>query len=314
MLLCYPMGINENFSALDVFNSLDVAGHAAAHPDLFAYVKEAMAQPDKQYLLIGDTSHSNETLHAFLHSPALAALFNYAAVPHVAWEEKRERIPQERLDAFREKCNQYRQGLLSPAQLNDARISFFAGGLETGRYFWDKNMLGFTQAGLRMTPADSSQWHDEGSPGVAERLFLGDREVAHYIADHAHGEKTGIVYGATHFAYVDTLGSRLGRDKCVHVDIYADRASYEKFSAKYDTHADFIPHKVYILDERRLEDADIALYRSTDKDDDPMQQARDEVAYLYGSTPQTLTQMMAVHDNLVPQPGFDPQWFTYVPG
>ncbi len=79
-----------------------------------------------------------------------------------------------------------------------------------------------------MTPADSKQWHDEGVANNAERLFLGDREVAHYIAKRARNDKTGVVYGAGHFGYIDTMASRLGLDKCVYIDVYSDRATYER--------------------------------------------------------------------------------------
>ncbi len=84
--------MNDNLSNLKEFNNLDVAGYAALHPELFAYVKQAMAQPGKQFLLIGDTDHNSPELKTFLRGAPLAALFRNAAVPHVAIEIKREMI------------------------------------------------------------------------------------------------------------------------------------------------------------------------------------------------------------------------------
>src|ERR1700690_3205530 len=109
--------MNDNLSNLKEFNNLDLQGYAGRHPALFAYVKDAMAQPGKQFLLVGDTKHKDTALETFLHSPALAALFNYAAIPHVAWELMRENTTQERLDAFREKCALHRQRLLNDDEL-----------------------------------------------------------------------------------------------------------------------------------------------------------------------------------------------------
>jgi hypothetical protein len=176
-----------------------------------------------------------------------------------------------------------------------------------------RTLLGYSQAGLRMTPADSKQWHDEGTRRDAERLFLGDREVAHYIAKRARDEKTGIVYGAGHFYYNDAMGSRFGRDRCVHIDVYSDRDAYQNLGENRRLHVDMAPDKVYILDERSLEDPDMTIYRSVDRDSDPMQEERGAIAYLYDPCPQTMAQMTAVGEHLIPQPGFDPQWFTYVP-
>jgi hypothetical protein len=308
------MGINEDFSGLKEFNNLDVPAYTARHPDLFAYVREQMAGPGKQFLLIGDTSHKDGDLEKFLHGPALAALFSHAAVPHVAWETPREMIPQARLDAFRDKCSQYRQGLLTAAGLNDARIAFFTGGLESGRYYWDKSILGFMEAGLRTTPADSIQWRD-GTPCDAERVFLGDREVASYIEAQAHGDKTAFVYGAAHLCYDGSLGTRLSREKCVHIDIYASRAAYERVKNYHDTHVDVTPDKVYLVEERALEEPDRAAYFSaSDRLDDPRQSEKDDIARNYGPEAEPFANATAMMNRVRILPQTNRRWFDYVPG
>lgn len=302
----------EHRSYLDEFNNLDVAGYVVLHPELFTYVKEAMAQPGKQYLLVGDTNHNSIPLKNFLTGAPLAALFRHAAIPHVAVETKRELLEPQYLEMFRSRCRMYHSGQITREQMEKDRDWLFDRG-DAGAPNNKRTLLGYAQAGLRMTPADSRQWHNEGVHRDAERLFLGDREVAHYIARRARGEKTGIVYGAGHFYYSDAMASRLGRDKCVHVDIYPDRATYQKLRTDFRLHVDTAPDKVYILDERCLEDADMSLYRRVERDNDPMQNERLEVAYLYNPCPQTMAQMTAVGTHLIPQPGFDPKWFTYVP-
>jgi hypothetical protein len=313
----HPMGIEEHSFYLDEFNNLDVAGYAALHPALFAYVKEAMAQPDKQYLLVGDPDHDSESLKNFLGGAPLAALFRHAAIPHVAVETAREMIEQKYLDGFFYHYPQYLHGKFTRQQMEQGRQWLFDRGDEKAVNM-KKTLLGFMQAGLRMTSADSNQWR-KGARVNAERLFLGDREVAHYIAHRARGEKTGIVYGSGHFYYDGAMASRLGRDKCVHVDIYPDRATYERHTKPQDRkfhplYVDIMPDKVYILGERSLEDPDPAVYFSaTSRQDDVMQQGRDEVAYLYGPNPPLMANFTAMQEYLHPLPGTDPQWFNYVP-
>ena len=310
------MGIDEHTSYLDEFNNLDVAGYAALHPALFAYVKNAMAQPGKQFLLVGDTDHDSESLDHFIRGPGLAALFNYAAIPHVAREMPREMFPLEQIAAFREKCGQYSQGLITAQERDEAQERFFADNAPDSP-LTKRAILGMTKAGLRVTPADSAQWYDNASLN-AERLFLGDREVAHYIRGMAGADKTAVVYGSGHFYYTDTMGSRFGRDKCVHVDIFPDRATYERHHKPQDRkfnplHVDLMPDKVYILDERSLEDPDPAVFFSApDKEDDRAQDWRDEVNYMYGPNPPMLAGLMTA-EYLRPMRGMDPQWLTYVP-
>jgi hypothetical protein len=78
-------------------------------------------------------------------------------------------------------------------------------------------------------------------------------------------------------------------------------------------HVDMPPDKIYIIDEKSLENPDMSIYRSVDREKDAMQEEREAVAYLYDPCPQTMAQMTAIGTHLIPQPAFDPQWFTYVP-
>jgi hypothetical protein len=221
-------------------------------------------------------------------------------------------IAQAKIDAFREKCALYHEGLMTIGELHGERSRIFDEGPGNAPNM-KRTLLGFSQAGLRATAADSRQWL-EGTPGQAERLFLGDREVAHYIRGRAGADRTAVVYGAGHFYYNDTMASRLGRGQCVHVDIYPDRATYEKLRSRYPTHVDMAPDKVYILDEKRLEDADMALYRSApERDGDKIQQLRDEVAYLFGPDAPIMARASCIGECLHPLPGTDPQWFDYIP-
>ncbi len=124
------MGIEEHRSYLEEFNNLDVAGYTALHPALFAYVKNAMAQPGKQFLLIGDTDHKSEELKKFLGGAPLAALFRNAAVPHVAVETKREMIEQKYLDGYYYHYADYLRGRFSQQQMEEGRAWLFNRGDE----------------------------------------------------------------------------------------------------------------------------------------------------------------------------------------
>jgi hypothetical protein len=276
-------------------------------------VKEAMAEPGRQFLLVGDTWHKDDDLEKFLRSPALAALFNYAAIPHVAWEVAREDVPQERLDAFREACGLYRQGRLNDDQLAGARREFFANGLEDQRKYIDRSLTGFMQAGLRTTPADSLQWRD-GTPDNAERVFLGDREVSSYIGARARGEKTAVVYGAAHFYYNDSMGTRFGRDRCVHLDIYPSRAVYENFRTRHRMYVDHMPDKVYLVAERALENPDPSIYFSAcERENDEAQEWRDDIARIYGENAEVWTKANALMNRVRQMPGMQ-EWFDFIPG
>src|SRR5262249_51891348 len=108
------------------FNNIDARDYAALHPELFAYVKEAMAQPGKQYLLIGDTDHDNEgDLDKFKKGPALAALFKHASIPHVAVETVRELATPEELGTYRWKAAAAKKGMLTEEGLDKAEKGFW---------------------------------------------------------------------------------------------------------------------------------------------------------------------------------------------
>ena len=344
------------------FNNIDTRDYATQHPALFAYVKEAMAAPGKQYLLIGDSNHGDDELKKFKSSPALAALFKQAAVAHVCVEVPRELAPPARMGAYRAQLGSASETLDKTEaafwrdfefawrdwaarygkdgdgdvlrQLNRnigiitdmvkrKRISAEEGqrkldrldneAIAFNRSYWGPRLLGFVHAGLRVTAADSWQWKSALVHGDGERIFLGDREVAGYIDSQARGQKTAVIYGAGHFQYDGTLAARLGREKCVHIDIYADRSEYQRRLGVAKTYADILPDKVYLLKEQALEDPDPALYRAARKrTDDMAQRDKDDVVRRYGPDARPAAKTAAVA-RLVKVPGTDPQYFDYVP-
>ena len=348
------------------FNNIDVRDYQALHPELFAYVKEAMAGPGKQYLLIGDTAHSNDDIKKFKNSPTLAALFRYAAVPHVCLETDREGMSPARLGAYREKLDAVRNGLLPEEALEKAEAGFwkdldlnwrrmaerydkynavsrqirkntemFASLVRRGRITPEKGArilqqledsypdstrrylgartLGFTHAGLRVTAADSWQWQDPPLRNLGERIFLGDREVANYIGAQAHGEKTAVIYGAAHFQYDGALGARLGRDQCVHIDIYAGRDEYLRQFSKGKSYTDFMPDRIYLLRERVLEKPNAALYRAAKyRTRDEAQDYKDGVARTFGPNARPARKEAAIA-RIKKLPEMDAGWFNYIP-
>jgi hypothetical protein len=343
------------------FDNINTQDYKSRHPALFAYVREQMAAPHKQYLLIGDTGHLDPALREFLKSPVLAALFNHAALPHICVEMPREIASPERLAAYRARqeageipsdndrtfwrefqtdlwrwAGNYdvqhytrelqqlratiahiqkmvRQRTIAPA---GAQIRFKCledRSIEKTQSFYESSLLGFSQAGLRVTAADSWQWIPFLVPSCGERTFLGDREVAAYIDRQAQNEKTAIIYGSSHFWYEGTLASRLGHDKSVHIDFYASRDSYKNALEKYKCHADFMPDRVYLLKEGILEAPDPALYRITSaRTDDPDQKLKDNVAQRFGPDAGPAAKAAAIA-KIVKLPHIDPQYFNYVP-
>ncbi len=337
------MGIKEEF------NNIDVAGFAREHPALFAYVREQMARPGKQFLLIGDTNHKNENLQPFLSSPALAALFNHAALAHVCIEAPRESMTPQLLAAYkahkdrtdaedsfwqafdslyiedalrhdiRPDAGRQRGWLeylersgLSPAESADILDQISRERIRGFKNVWNSPSLGFIHAGLQITAADSSQWKENSIPGTGERFFLGDREVADYIKSQVSNEKAAIIYGAAHFRYDGMMKSRLGLEACVHIDIFPDR---ESCRPNHDDplYADILPDMVYIISERALEKPDPARYRAAAaRTGDDYQVMKDRVARIYGTDadPAEKAKALAKIEKL---PSVDPQYFNYVP-
>jgi hypothetical protein len=351
------------------FNNIDVRDYQALHPELFAYVKEAMAAPDKQYLLIGDTAHTNSELGKFFGSPGLAALCKYAGIPHVAIEMRREILEQGRLDSHRREMNALspqalearETGLLKDLVANiqnwagryeleyyskDLRLSESCIGdirkqvekgrrrpadaqkvleewdkvleewdndkIESYRADWGVRLFGFMRAGLRVTPADSWQWWPFIVPGYAERFFLGDPEVAAYIALKAQNDKTAVTYGAGHLWHKGGLGDNLGRGKCVQIDIHPSRASYEENLKNYGCYVDRMPDRIYLLKEGILEAPDPALYRAPENPADELKEWERQIAQTYGPDADQSVKEAAL-SKIVKLPGVDPQYFNYVP-
>ena len=282
------------------FNNINVRDYQILHPALFSYVKEAMATPGKQYLLIGDTNHSDIQTRQFLNSPALVALFNHAAIPHVAIEVPREIAPPERIAEFsaqsqrpetadkaeekfwkdvwtdvKKFAGQYEiarysdmlrglngeigsikeamsRGRMIPALGQDEIARLENEATDLNKQYWDTRLSGFASAGLHVTAADSWQWMPFLVPGSAERVWLGDREVAAYIAKQAQGDKTAILYGTGHFQYDGGLATHIGRENSVYIDIYADREAY-RCNALFHTgrqifsHRSIHPSRIYLL-------------------------------------------------------------------
>lgn len=305
------------------FNNIDVRDYEALYPELFAYVREQMAGLDKQFLLIGDTNHHDTGLRRFLESPALAALFKAAAIPHVCTERPREIVPPERVALYREAVKINPQGAERlfwagvRVDLRHWRKQYHIDGISDpllGRVkgFYGPQMLGFTHAGLRMSAVDSIQWRETQIPGAAERAFLGDREVAAYIKAQVRNEKTAIIYGMGHFLYEHGMASRLGRENCLHIDFYADRESYEANSYRR-IYRDMMPDRVCFLKERALKEPDPRYYCTvTDILDDMAQAWKLAVILRYGEGADSAVKAR-VQSRIKVIPGMDRKWFDFVP-
>ncbi len=207
---------------------------------------------------------------------------------------------------------QVRNGLRRPA---DAERLFkqwdeeYESGEQAG---WARRVFGFIHAGLRVTPADSWQWWPSIVPTDGERFYLGDREVADYIGQKAQGEKTLITYGAGHMWHRGGLCDRLGREKCVYIDIHQDRDAYDQIK-HYGCRADVMPDRVYLLKERALEAPDPALYQAPENlAHNQLQDWEDEVLQKYGAAVEPAAKEAAV-SKIAKLPGFDPKYFTYTP-
>ena len=149
--------------------------------------------------------------------------------------------------------------------------------------------------------------------GLAHRIFLGDREVAHYIAEQSRGQKTGVVYGASHFYYQGAMASRLGRDKCIHVDIFADRDHYRQTMMNDEMFTDYMPDRVYLVKERKLEMPDERLYRlAKTRDKDPRQLVKQVIVRTFGQHANPVTKAKAI-EKIEVAGNMDPAWFNYEP-
>lgn len=309
------------------FNNIDARDYAAQHPRLFEYVREQMTLPGKQFLLIGDPDHYNEKIQTFLNSPTLAALLKYATIPHTCIERPREIVSPERLEVYKQRScsplelwhelkadfehwsvrNQVGEDAESVRALASNEINELAS-------FMAPRLLGFASAGLRMTAADSLQWKRGLVPGLGERLFLGDREVASYIKQQAHGEKTAVIYGASHFRYDGSIRDRLGRENCVCIEISDDMDSCVDNLSDQNVVADMKPDMIYLLKEKKLVAPDDALYgmNSFMPGDSFHQRSKRAVTQAFG--PQAGAQAKSdALGQITRLPGFDPKWFTYVP-
>jgi hypothetical protein len=308
------------------FNHIDVRDYEARHPALFAYVKEQMAQPGKQFLLVGDTNHTNEAVKTFLGSSGMAALCKYANIHHVAVELHREFAPSETMAAYVERLNDqesadfafwesFKKNLrkkwmkkLFP-EMDEGKV------LENCKTIWRDRTFGYMHAGLNVINAASLQWDTTTIDGItlAERVFLGDRETAAYIKSRVNNQKAAIIYGANHFLYEEALSSHLDRKKCIHIDVYSNRLAYIDSFKDGFSYADFLPDRVFLIEENILEPPDLALYRiAKDKRWDGVQMYKKGIARLYGSHADPSEKDAAI-GRITKIPGIDPQYFNYTP-
>ena len=178
---------------------------------------------------------------------------------------------------------------------------------------WEHGLLGFTYANLRVTAADSLQWQEPIFPGLGERLFLGDREVAAYIKGQAGQAKTVVIYGSAHFRYHGTMGANLKRDNSLQVDVYSSRDSYTNPEKNYPHYADFIPERVYLLKERALEKPNPYFYRrAANLNDDLSQRRKSRIDKCFGAAADP-GERAALVAKITKLPHIDSEYFNYVP-
>ncbi len=313
-------------SLVEEFNNIDVRDYEARHPALFAYVKEQMAQPGKQFLLMGDTNHDDGVVREFISGPGMAALFRKADIKHVNLEFYRELAPPETTAAYKVKMN-------DPEAADKAYWTSFTNNLKKEwvkrilgtasedeismhtKPIWRSRSFGYMQAGLNVINAASLQWDDEVIEGVtlAERVFLGDRETAAYIKNCVNDQKAAVIYGAGHFQYEDTLASHLDKKRCVHVDVYRNRQNYIHLLRAGLSYADLLPDRVFLIEENILESPDPGLYKiAKDKMDDRFQRRKEGIARLYGSHANPGEKAAAIA-RIAKIPGIDSQYFNYIP-
>lgn len=270
---------------LQRYTRADARQAISKHPELFEAVQIGMS--DKTFLKLGDSWHQDKKLQNFLSSPDLAALFNHAAIGQVAIEFARQGADSHITTRLGEKSRRHAIGNLGREFWLRERRGFWNTVLET-RKAWnarhnirgleqaikelsngkselrrhlDRQFTGFGAAGLKVHACDNFQWMRPLVPGNAERLFLGDREIADKIKSITpENNKSAIIYGAAHFRYIGTMGDKLPPEDSLHIDLYSSRRAYEKIRRHFTTRADLMPDYVYLLKERSLESPDPELY------------------------------------------------------
>ncbi len=347
------------------FNNLDIQGYAAKHPALFAYVKEQMAAPGKQYLLLGDTHHEDKYLQDFLFSPLMAALIKHASIHAVCLEAPREIIRAENIAAYRAALNKHtappkdlataernfwqnmmadqelwakqveiagdstacrrRQDMielikrqldqksitpsLAEKKLRDIQNHVISGKND----FWGDRLLGFTQAALTVHAVDSIQWRPSLVPSLTERIFLGDREVTDYIKAQTGNEKTAVIYGSGHLNYDGAMTGHLGRESCLLVQIYSNRNTYKYLNSSFNLHADFMPDKVYLVEEDLIESPAPELFQGhKDRYPDRFQELKEIAMQTYGENADAKIKAKA-RANITMLRSTDKEYFDYKP-
>lgn len=257
------------------------ARNNTAHPGLKALLQGEM--PGLRYLKIGDTWHRDTALQDFLASPDFAGVMAIAGIRSVGLELARQlftpdmaRETESRAQLLRTRqidpqtYEHYRQKIwqdFENARSGWAR-NYPVRGLEqigqARKDHWDKQIFGFNATGMTVHGIDNFQWMRDLIPGAAERLYLGDREVADHTIAQTFPRKTAIIYGADHFRYFGTMGEFLKPDNSLHIDIYSSRRAYERIRKHFSAYSDMMPDYVYLLDEKSVERPDPALYRRLD--------------------------------------------------
>lgn len=323
------------------FNNIDVRDYESRHPALFAYVKEQMARPGKQYLLVGDTNHMSAPLIEFLNSPAFAALLKHAGIENVCIEKYREEIPPRNFEEYKQALEDWRAGNIRDKDLTRAGNHFLSDGtyknflqrpltkkiwqalwpvqdsalttIAVNKFLKGGMTLGLTHAGFNVAAVDSKQWGMvDGKVDV--RLFLGDREVADRIREQAHDNRTAVIYGAAHYARHDSIQGYLDPERTVRIDVYESKESYLADVRLIPTlHKDEVmPDRIYFVEDDLLAEPNPARHLWQDDESNPDAQNRQKIINSFGAAADPEAKAAAL-TTFEQRPYIDKDYFTYKP-
>ncbi len=178
------------------FGGIHARDYAAQHPVLFAFVKDRMSRPGKQFLLIGDTDHNNPLISDFIDGLPVMALLQHAGISHSCIEQMRELLPPYQIEIYSEQAKRHQAGMLSDDEFKKFEGTFCRHSAIDFTNFWImhtanrqafqnpgaknidtqelkqrqdalgnkgpsiKLLYNYVQAGIRITAADSLQWRE----------------------------------------------------------------------------------------------------------------------------------------------------------
>lgn len=197
---------------------------------------------DIQYILMGDTNHTNDDLASWRIGGAYLESLKFAGVTDLVLEYPLEAKPF--IDAF------YEGKISNQKVLSDALSTVIPKRLSPNVYA--ELIANAKQLGIRVHALDEQLLNpgDIRSPRFMFDRCAHDKVLSERIKECVGDRKTAILYGAAHYRYEDSLIEQLGVDSCKVVDVYSDLEDYKTGSpALTVSSATHVPSYAYILDK-----------------------------------------------------------------